>query len=136
MNETIADSSRYLRLILVAALFYLNQLAHSRAGMNHHAKYKKMAFIKDYLQDKTIILWALGIVLILLILARIKRTPLWYRCLGWLLCSFTCFLLIHPKARELVIYYYAFMVSYLMLMLHGAVGIIASRPIKEKTKPL
>jgi|GEM_PF-2986445 len=123
MKQVIRFLTVTVEALLGVALIILNRFAYLRAGMNHHARFKRMTLIRDFLSDTRWIIWLAVAILCVVMLLR-SHVPSWYRATGLLLAMAFAILVSVPGMQALTIYYYLFLSGAGFLVLHTLVALI------------
>lgn len=84
MKRVIRSLTVTAEALLGVVLIILNRFAYLHAGMNHHARFKRMTLIRDFLSNTRWIIWLAVAILCVVVLLR-SHVPSWYRAIGLLL---------------------------------------------------
>lgn len=138
LTKELLGGAAVIQAILLTAVWVLQNLAHQKAGVNHHLQFRKTSWMHAYLTDRnvllaTVILSAAAMILIfLLIRSRNKRNPAAKTAavLTVLWIGAGLFAMYSPAARELLVYPYLLLALGCALLVSAvptAAGILQSR---------
>lgn len=103
--------------LIVFALYILSRFAHSKAGMNHHAIFKRIWLYKNYI-EKYQVVWLVLIVFAFILWIKTFLKFNLNSAISLLLILSLAYLIFLPSARKITIYYYIFLTVVIALPLH------------------
>lgn len=106
-----------LEIVIAFGLFILKGFAHKRAGMNHHAIYKRMWLYNSFI-EKYRLFWAIFIIVLLVIWLKSYGKISFFTLVSLFLILSLALLLFLPMLRNLTIYYYLYLSNLTVVLLH------------------